>query len=721
MSDINLEITPNVSTTVITVDQNTIQVTPSAIDLTFSTGGIIGATGATGPIGASGATGPSGGPTGATGITGATGATGISIPGGSNTQVQFNDNSLFGGTANLTFNKSTNNLALAGNMLLTVGSYYGNGNTLNSINGSNVTGQVANALIAGTVYTNAQPNITSVGNLTGLNVNGNVTVTTGRYVGNGSGLTNIPGGNVTSQVPNALVAGTVYTNAQPNITSVGALNSLTVVGTVTAGAFSTNTGSYTSINGSVFANNGTVRGNLLTGTLTTAAQPNITSVGNLTGVTLAPNADIVMSGIDSTISGANLIAGNLFAGTLTTPAQPNITSVGNLTALVVIGNASAGNFIGTLANGNSSISIPVVNGNINISATGSPNELVITSTGVNITGTLNVTSTLNATGNANVGNLGTAQVLASANITTPQFISNIATGTSPLIVNSTTPVANLGVETAGTVRNAAQPNITSVGNLTSLTVLGNINANNFSSNLLTGTLTTANQPNITNVGTLGNLSVSGNIDCGVYQNSVSNIKITSTAITFSANNTANLGYFDYLSGFFANNASFNALQLNSNRVALGSQAVVSAVGAGVNTGVAIGQQSKYQTGNLGSDTIAIGASSQSGITANIGSQSIAIGVRAAQSSTQYANSIAIGAEAGRAGLGVSSIAIGTGAAYGANATANNTIVINATGANLEGTTANALYIKPVRRVTSTTGLWQIYYDPTTGELVYYQP
>ncbi|KUF82741.1 hypothetical protein AM587_10006218 [Phytophthora nicotianae] len=53
----------------------------------------------------------------------------------------------------------------------------------------------------------------------------------------------------------------------------------------------------------------------------------------------------------------------------------------------------------------------------------------------------------------------------------------------------------------GTFQTAAQPNITSVGPLSSLTVSGNIY----------GTLTTAMQPNITSVGTLSSLTVSGNI------------------------------------------------------------------------------------------------------------------------------------------------------------------------------------------------------------------
>ena len=55
--------------------------------------------------------------------------------------------------------------------------------------------------------------------------------------------------------------------------------------------------------------------------------------------------------------------------------------------------------------------------------------------------------------------------------------------------------------TALTLTTAAQPNITSVGTLTGLTVSGNI----------AGTLTTAAQTNITSVGTLTGLAATGNI------------------------------------------------------------------------------------------------------------------------------------------------------------------------------------------------------------------
>ena len=74
--------------------------------------------------------------------------------------------------------------------------------------------------------------------------------------------------------------------------------------------------------------------------------------------------------------------------------------------------------------------------------------------------------------------------MAAGNVTTAgQLVSSVATSTAPLVVTSTTQVANLNVATAGvagTVTSAAQPNITSVGTLTSLAVTGNISAGNVS-------------------------------------------------------------------------------------------------------------------------------------------------------------------------------------------------------------------------------------------------
>lgn len=173
---------------------------------------------------------------------------------------------------------------------------------------------------------------------------------------------------------------------------------------------------------------------------------------------------------------ANVTVTNLYSTYFANPVAGANTTATNTYAigaasLNVTGNATVGNLIGVLANGNSSISIPAANGNININAGGGTTELVITTTGVNVNGTLN------SSGNANVGNIGASQVIATANISAPQLISSVATGTAPLVVTSTTQVPNLNVATsgtAGTVTTNAQPNITSVGTLSSLTVTGNI-------------------------------------------------------------------------------------------------------------------------------------------------------------------------------------------------------------------------------------------------------
>jgi hypothetical protein len=108
-----------------------------------------------------------------------------------------------------------------------------------------------------------------------LVTSGNITIG-GSISGNGSGLTNINGANVSGLTPSAnysTFAGTVITAAQPNITSVGTLASLSVTGTTTGGNF--------------YANSGTIGASLLTGTLTTAAQPNITSVGTLSSLAVS--------------------------------------------------------------------------------------------------------------------------------------------------------------------------------------------------------------------------------------------------------------------------------------------------------------------------------------------------------------------------------------------------------------------------------------------------
>ena len=100
-----------------------------------------------------------------------------------------------------------------------------NASALSNIPGSNVVGTVATAL---SVTTAAQTNITSVGTLTGLTVQGLLTAS------NASGLSNITGSNIVGNVASAVIASAVTGNAQTNITSVGTLTGLTVQGLLTA-------------------------------------------------------------------------------------------------------------------------------------------------------------------------------------------------------------------------------------------------------------------------------------------------------------------------------------------------------------------------------------------------------------------------------------------------------------------------------------------------------
>ena len=112
--------------------------------------------------------------------------------------------------------------------------------------------------------------------------------------------------------------------------------------------------------------------------------------------------------------------------------------------------------------------------------------------------TFNKTTGTMTAGNINVtGNITTVNVAASTQMTAPRFISNVANGTAPFIVTSTTQVANLNAALAGTVVTSAQPNITSTGTLTGLTVSGNINTGGI---VKTGTFTSSTLPTATAAG-----------------------------------------------------------------------------------------------------------------------------------------------------------------------------------------------------------------------------
>jgi len=236
------------------------------------------------------------------------------------------------------------------------------------------TGVVATTL-GGSLTTNAQPNVTSVGTLASLTVTANITggnanlgnlVTANYFSGAGNNLSNIQGGNVTGQVGNALVAGTVYTNAQPNITSVGTLTSLTVSGLLTA------TGT-----GIKVANIQDSTGTITIATKYGGSAGDVGITGNLTvGTSGTGNITSVNANLGNAVT-ANYFVGNgqyitsvaaVTAATVTASAQPNITSVGTLANLIV-GNSTANTTFGNgtiTASGN----ISFTGANVSLGAVG---------------------------------------------------------------------------------------------------------------------------------------------------------------------------------------------------------------------------------------------------------------------------------------------------------------------------------------------------------------
>jgi|694.fasta_scaffold01194_48 hypothetical protein len=233
------------------------------------------------------------------------------------------------------------------------------------------TGALISTLYTGTLTTAAQPNVTSLGTLTSLGVNGTVTAVaftanTGVFTGNASGLSEINASNLSSgTVPTARLSGgypiTVTTAAQPNITSVGTLTGLTV-GNATANAVFGN-GTIT-LNSGLITGNGnglsSIVGANVTGAVAFATTANAVAGANVSGaVAFATTANAVAG---ANVSGT--VASATTAGTVTTAAQPNITSVGTLTSLAVTGaltttqitagaNTTAGNITGnwTLTDG----------------------------------------------------------------------------------------------------------------------------------------------------------------------------------------------------------------------------------------------------------------------------------------------------------------------------------------------------------------------------------
>ena len=249
----------------------------------------------------------------------------------------------------------------------------------------------------------------------------------------------------------------------------------------------------------------TYTGNLvsLTGAVTTTA--------NVSGGNLTTGGQVVATG---NISGGNLSGTNI-VGTLTTASQTNITSLGTLTSLGVTGNVSGGNLITTALTSTQNLTV-LASGTVEF------NE--------NILGNIADPVGLQDAATKNYVDTSLSSVFTVSDGSTTQVIADGDT----LTFAGTTNEVTVAVSATDTVTIGLPDNVTLAGSLTATTTVaatgnvsggnlttagqvvatGNISGGNLSGTGIAGTLSTASQPNITSLGTLTSLGVTGNITGG---------------------------------------------------------------------------------------------------------------------------------------------------------------------------------------------------------------
>jgi hypothetical protein len=239
----------------------------------------------------------------ATSTVGGSGSGGL--VGGTTNSVQYNDGSGFAGSASFTWNDGTSLLTITGNA---------------NVGNLNATGTVTASRLVSNITTGTAPlTVSSTTKVANLNAD--------LLDGYDTSVAFSPTTVVVRDVSGNVIANSVHTNRMFNGTSNVAMItngnvSITVASNEIIRASSSGaevTGNITS--GNVYANSGTVGASLLTGTLTTAAQPNITSVGTLTSLAVTGNitsANIttsthVIRSVATAISAAGTVQGDATA------------------------------------------------------------------------------------------------------------------------------------------------------------------------------------------------------------------------------------------------------------------------------------------------------------------------------------------------------------------------------------------------------------------------
>jgi len=199
-------------------------------------------------------------------------------------------------------------------------------NTLGNVRAQTFLGNIEATTISGNLTTASQSNITTVGTLTSLSVSGNITsgnitadnidggnLLNANYLVSDSGCVTIGGATIAVSGNNAGIFASLVDDI-----NLGLASNIVMGGTT----------SNVTIQGNLIANNnisitGNVTGNLITGTLTTGAQPNITSTGTLASLSVTGNVDSGNLTVSNTIDAVNIKVTDLYS------KRPAITITSN--------------------------------------------------------------------------------------------------------------------------------------------------------------------------------------------------------------------------------------------------------------------------------------------------------------------------------------------------------------------------------------------------------
>jgi hypothetical protein len=427
----------------------------------------------------------------------------------------------------------------------------------------NITG--GNLITSGILSVTGNANVGNIGatnaNLTSITATANISGGNLSTAGQIEATGNITGGNLSTT--GLTSTATLNSSGNANVGNLGTIGLIEATGNITGGNLVTaGLTSTATLNSS---------GNANVGNLGTAGL--ITATGNVTGGNVTTVGEVVATG---NVTGGNLVTvGNVDGGNIN--ATANITGIG----AVFSGNVSASTFIGNISGnidaGGANTTIQfndddILNGSAAFTFDKTSN--VVTATGNISAGNITTVGVVDATGNITGGNLVTV-----GNVSANYFLGNVACASGIFTtkifngnseanivsaggnleisiggVDDIVTVTSLGLQTTGTL--TATANITGGNIITAGQVVatGNITGGNLAGTMITGTLTTASQPNVTSLGTLssltvvgptthtGNIDVTGNITVtgNLNYSNVTDLVVGDPLIFIGANNSGNI-------------------------------------------------------------------------------------------------------------------------------------------------------------------------------------